>query len=563
MISLKRPWLVAALLVLGIGIISAYATILPPKIGIDDADINFVYARNLALGHGFVYTPGHERVEGATSALWTVLLVPGFWLGIPQGWALLLCVALTLVAVWAAMNLGCQAGGPVGRALVLVGVASLGDFFVWSCLTLMDSALYSAAIGLAVMLAAKVDSTSMGRRGTFRMAAASSLLSLSRPEGGLVAPLLAILSGVAVFVSLGNVRMALRRVAVMLVPSLVSSGILVAIRMLYFGYPLPNTYYAKVSPDRLYAMWGGAKYVAHFMSGNPVQGTIALGAVFLLLLQLHALLFRPRTAVGPDASAVFMAGGTLAIGLVMPLFSGGDHFVGARLLQPFLPISFVSWVPVAVRTIEMRSRLPSQVAVLLVIVGVGWTSLVRRSSDYYTEFAASAGGRAIGRLLTDCLPKGGRVGVTFAGGIAFAYPYRVVDLLGLNWVKMAHAPGTRHGLYGHAAFSESVFWTDPPDVVSPQIPGRVPRSVCDTGYYRNENKLLRGLYDARRFREEYVPVVLTARGGLLSAFIRRRFLESLHMSEMHRLQWPSNATISSCPSELQRELAPRESSGDR
>ncbi|MGZ9166993.1 MAG: hypothetical protein ACXW4U_17620, partial [Anaerolineales bacterium] len=44
-----------------------------PLIGIDDANIYFVYARNLANGYGFVYNIGSERVEGFTSLLWTLI----------------------------------------------------------------------------------------------------------------------------------------------------------------------------------------------------------------------------------------------------------------------------------------------------------------------------------------------------------------------------------------------------------------------------------------------------------------------------------------------------------
>ena len=43
-----------------------------PRQGVDDADITLVYATNLGQGHGFVYNQGGERVEGFTSALWTV-----------------------------------------------------------------------------------------------------------------------------------------------------------------------------------------------------------------------------------------------------------------------------------------------------------------------------------------------------------------------------------------------------------------------------------------------------------------------------------------------------------
>jgi len=44
-----------------------------PFLGIDDAYIYFVYAKNLVNGHGFVYNVGSERVEGFTSMLWVLI----------------------------------------------------------------------------------------------------------------------------------------------------------------------------------------------------------------------------------------------------------------------------------------------------------------------------------------------------------------------------------------------------------------------------------------------------------------------------------------------------------
>ena len=40
----------------------------------DDAFISFRYARNLATGHGLVFNPGFERVEGYTNFLWVLML---------------------------------------------------------------------------------------------------------------------------------------------------------------------------------------------------------------------------------------------------------------------------------------------------------------------------------------------------------------------------------------------------------------------------------------------------------------------------------------------------------
>src|SRR6187549_3906405 len=44
-----------------------------PAIGIDDANIYFVYMKNFAEGHGFVWNVGGEKVEGFTSLIWTLI----------------------------------------------------------------------------------------------------------------------------------------------------------------------------------------------------------------------------------------------------------------------------------------------------------------------------------------------------------------------------------------------------------------------------------------------------------------------------------------------------------
>ena len=43
-----------------------------PRTGIDDANIFFSYAENLANGRGLVYGHAGERVEGFTSMLWVL-----------------------------------------------------------------------------------------------------------------------------------------------------------------------------------------------------------------------------------------------------------------------------------------------------------------------------------------------------------------------------------------------------------------------------------------------------------------------------------------------------------
>src|SRR5262245_27115579 len=62
--------------VLGLAIVAsavAFVAVDQPLTGVDDANIFLVYARNLASGHGLVYYPGGERVEGFTSLAWVLV----------------------------------------------------------------------------------------------------------------------------------------------------------------------------------------------------------------------------------------------------------------------------------------------------------------------------------------------------------------------------------------------------------------------------------------------------------------------------------------------------------
>src|SRR5512146_430215 len=76
-----------------------------PLIGIDDANIYFVYARNLANGYGFVYNSGGERVEGFTSLLWTLISALAFkFLAHPELTLLIINILLVSVGIGQVLN---------------------------------------------------------------------------------------------------------------------------------------------------------------------------------------------------------------------------------------------------------------------------------------------------------------------------------------------------------------------------------------------------------------------------------------------------------------------------
>ena len=94
-----------------IGIIVVLATVLSWYLnkqsmkGIDDANIYFVYMKNFADGHGFVYNVGGEKVEGFTSLLWTLIGAFFFYISnSPEILLLITNIGLVTFALWKLFN---------------------------------------------------------------------------------------------------------------------------------------------------------------------------------------------------------------------------------------------------------------------------------------------------------------------------------------------------------------------------------------------------------------------------------------------------------------------------
>lgn len=110
---------------------------------LDDAWIHQAYARSLATGTGWSFTPGVPSA-GATAPLWVLLLVPGYWFKMaPFSWIVILGVvqlwgvgALGLFA-WRQMQLGKGWWEwAVGASLVLEW------HLIWAALSGMETLLY-------------------------------------------------------------------------------------------------------------------------------------------------------------------------------------------------------------------------------------------------------------------------------------------------------------------------------------------------------------------------------------------------------------------------------------
>ncbi len=478
--------LTLSLLIVPLGALLTWLLLSRPATGIDDADIFFVYANHFADGHGFVYNIGGERVEGFTSMLWT-LICSGFAVVFHsiEKPLLLLNVVLGVAAISACLKRAERPG------LFLVALAAAPAWFAWCQITLMETGLWCLIITLLGLAVAE--------RRVGAVSALIPLMVLTRPESmlwGAWAVLLIFL--------LADAGRRIKTAAPPLLAYLITLVALVGFRMAYFGHPVPNTYYAKVSPSLFANLADGMGYlVAYALSG---------GMVALLLLVSTRSLVRGTT----ERARSFWLALFLLPGLGIPVLVGGDHFGAFRFYQPLWPLLCLlaaNELPALLRKIHPAVA----TFALLGLLAAGWMRFPL-TANLKHEFRIAAEGRANGAALSRMfqdLERWPSVAVITAGGNKLAYPGPVFDLMGLNDTEMARAPGDAANFKNHAGFNREVFYRWRPDIVL-----RGDSAAFDA-------RVLNGLHDEPRFRVQYLKCSLHRNGAELNAWFSNDLLTRL------------------------------------
>jgi hypothetical protein len=497
-----------------------------PATGIDDANIFFVYARHFSAGHGFVFNPDGERVEGFTSLLWVLAASAATTVGGSPERVLLvfniLLVTLTLVCCVRALS---------GAWAVALLILLLSDpaYVTWHTVALMETALWGALLTIAVLVACEQRDGNAPWLGAIGV-----LLVLTRPEALLWVPTLLVLvyltHATATRLSAG---------AKLVLPGLagfaLAAGALTIFRLVYFGSPLPNTYYAKVSPSITYSVREGATYLVSYAASSPIVFTAVLAVPISVL---HAIMTRFR-----ERKTLVLAGAA-ATGLGIPILTGGDHFDGFRFYQPIYPVLLLNlahclrtvapqYLPASVTSaVDPRLKLVATAAGLgmcIVFQAVAWIS-ADRSALLGREFDIAVAGRQAGEranLVFAGMDEPPDIAAITVGGIQYAYRGAVIDLMGLNNTRMAHNGGDRVGVRSHAAFELRTFDDLNPKIVLPLV--QYSDSMSAVG--RPDpfaHRVLKGLLERQDFRGRYQLAEVRTKDGIsFAGWYQRRFLSHL------------------------------------
>ncbi|MCJ7812526.1 hypothetical protein MUP95_04305, partial [bacterium] len=167
-----------------------------PKVGVDDANIFFSYAENLAVGNGITYAHNPDRVEGFTSMLWMLICASVFSLGGGESAILVLSVCIVLLTQWillAAMSrLLSEKNGKAWpyEYFYLILILCSPAYVTWMTITLMDTCLWGLIV-VAMIYFVLLPPTSYQKR--LLAFIPFALAPMARPEGIVVAPVFACL----------------------------------------------------------------------------------------------------------------------------------------------------------------------------------------------------------------------------------------------------------------------------------------------------------------------------------------------------------------------------------
>ena len=544
-------------------------------VGIDDANIFFTYARNIANGHGAVYNVGGERVEGFSSPLFT-LLCTGilFFTDHVEIAVLLLNTALLVVVLIAVQEFLhttlCVDGAQVAMVeqtedritarqyaflnwstSVLLWAWILGSpqYVIWTTITLMDVGLWAAVFVVGTLEVVKATQYQPQRMlQDWRVMVCVALMSCTRSEGMYFCLVWILMLGWVrrrrFAPAAGKVRACLASVAGPLFAYCLINAVVIGGRYLYFGYPFPNTYYAKVSPELFYNLKLGLGYALLFVITQPW-----VIPVVLIVLWWSVRLVRgqgydetgARYLSSPAMTTASLAAICL-LALVCPVLTGGDHFDYARFFQPMWPVLGLVGV-VTYRSLSLRQRFASALApwrIVFLVVLLGGTILFAQQPTWLNllqtrghntqmrhDFTLAIRGRALGDLLNGFMHRiefnadvksdlmaPMSLGTLTTGGGGYTYAGTKLDMLGLNNVAMAHSAGDRRGNKNHAAFNKDVFFELMPDLFAVQFSAggeQMPKQAANIFPFKYSfwQASLQHLDQDQRFVDAYLPVAIT------------------------------------------------------
>jgi tetratricopeptide (TPR) repeat protein len=496
----------------------------------DDSFITYRYVKHFAEGNGLVFNIG-EKVEGYTCFLWVILLAFVKILGInfvsaSQTLGVLFSLLTLLFTFLISADIFRKEPAKSlkpGREntyyyftfslIAVLLVVSNGAFAYWAA-SGMETALFGFLITLGIYLYLK---ESTAKQNAFPYSSLIFLLaSLTRPEGNIIFAVTVIHKVITVMKSPGENRtraLISKNNLTWLLVYIVPAVIYMIWRFSYYGYLLPNTYYAKTGSSLEYFKTG-LEYFWDFAVTYGLYG-------FLVVLTLINLKSKDKFYEYLYLILIFF------IFSIYVILIGGDVLRPARFFVPLIPVFYILVQEALHRLAVMyEKKISASYAAALVIIAVlvfGYFTYnsgheqIKRYSELENGLVEKM--KITGGWLKKKSAGSGpnlTVAATTIGAISYYSDVNLIDMLGLTDKVIAHDPQP----IAEISEKSDIGWKERNYNVR-YILSRKPDYIYFSTGIKPSAYAERGLFTSPEFLKYYYPYYFTV-GGFTDCIYKRK-----------------------------------------
>lgn len=413
-----------------LGNFSAYA---------DDAYIHLRFAHHLASGEGIVWNKGEAPVEGSTSFFYLLMIAAIEMLGVQPIWTLsyLNAIFSTILLLNAFILL--EILNPEDLIVNLTVTVMLGLFYpimVWSASGL-EVMLYAFAI---LFCASLYILYCKGDISPYIVGFAFAITSFIRPECLLLFGATAAYElYVVCFSGTKDCKPSLRLIGAFFLFYLP----VFLWKWSYFGYPFPNTYYAKTGGG-VTQLLGGISYLKINLIENFIPAGL-LGIIFLVTQRKDSYFVEKKYLLV-----------LLVTSWVVVVINGGDYMGKARFLTPTISFLYILGGFGISRIIDSITKTTLQfglILIFLVVAFLKWQAenpiridygnkpFPRAVISYKPKYIISTPEFVfMGKALKRISSPGESIALVPIGAIGYYSEMTVYDMVGLVDPQIAHEP---------------------------------------------------------------------------------------------------------------------------
>jgi len=387
----------------------------------DDTFINFRYIDNFLNGNGLVYNSG-EYVEGFTSLSWLIILtivkVLGFDLIIASQYLSIFFGALIIFIIYLFSN------HFKDSVYIFISSAALmisSPGFIYWTVSGMETSFFVVLVLLMVL--AYIYKNNLFSNSYFFIA--SFIAVITRQEAAalfFIILLYDFLVNKSQYLQKENLRAFLIRIVVFFLPLL----LLFLLRIFYYGYPFPNTYYAKVNLILPYIQ-RGFEYIYNFIVRDLLFGLLLIPIFIFFNKEKNNLL--KMTLILSTFYVVYI------------IYIGGDILPHNRFLLPVLPLIYLS---ISILVFNNTSKKSLKVILVAIIIAASFIK-----ADYKKDFIRYTREHEIGLVkkmqiyadyLNDRSGENSTATVSTIGSFGYYFNGNLIDMVGLTDKFIAHNP---------------------------------------------------------------------------------------------------------------------------